>query len=122
MNKDNVQIESGCQIITLSKDFLIITLKPEIVERLKQITKGDHMLNQAVLTLLTWAHRPIIPITDILDVIIEAMPSPPGSPELMRLIIKSTYHGGQRLYEVHLKPDDAQKLANEIKTLISSKF
>jgi hypothetical protein len=38
------------------------------------------------------------------------------------LIIKSTYHGGQRLYEVHLKPDDAQKLANEIKTLISSKF
>jgi|GEM_PF-5996377 hypothetical protein len=122
MNKDNVQIESGCQIITLSKDFLIITLKPEIVERLKQITKGDHMLNQAVLTLLTWAHRPIIPITDILDVIIEAMPSPPGSPELMKLIIKSTYHGGQRLYEVHLKPDDAQKLANEIKTLISSKF
>ncbi|MGB9659349.1 MAG: hypothetical protein ACPLY9_02330 [Nitrososphaerales archaeon] len=122
MNKDNIQIESGCQIITLSKDFLIITLKPEIVERLKQITKGDHMLNQAVLTLLTWAHRPIIPITDILDVIIEAMPSPPGSPELMKLVIKSTYHGGQRLYEVHLKPDDAQKLANEIKTLISSKF
>lgn len=122
MNKDNIQIESGCQIITLSKDFLIITLKPEIVERLKEVTKGDHLLNQAVLTLLTWAHRPIIPITDILDVIIEVMPSPPGSPELMKLIIKSTYHGGQRLYEVHLKPDDAQKLANEIKTLISSKF
>ncbi|MEM2955309.1 MAG: hypothetical protein QXH58_01315 [Nitrososphaerales archaeon] len=122
MNKDNIQIESGCQIITLSKDFLIITLKPEIVERLKEVTKGDHLLNQAVLTLLTWAHRPIIPITDILDVIIEVMPSPPGSPELMKLIIKSTYHGGQRLYEVHLKPDDAQKLANEIKTLVSSKF
>ncbi len=122
MNKDNIQIESGCQIITLSKDFLIITLKPEIVERLKEVTKGDHLLNQAVLTLLTWAHRPIIPITDILDVMIEVMPSPPGSPELMKLIIKSTYHGGQRLYEVHLKPDDAQKLANEIKTLISSKF
>ncbi len=122
MNKDNIQIESGCQIITLSKDFLIITLKPEIVERLKEVTKGDHLLNQAVLTLLTWAHRPIIPITDILDVMIEVMPSPPGIPELMKLIIKSTYQGGQRLYEVHLKPDDAQKLANEIKTLISSKF
>ncbi|MEM3382742.1 MAG: hypothetical protein QXD42_02915 [Nitrososphaerales archaeon] len=122
MNKYNIQIESGCQIITLSKDFLIITLKPEIVERLKEVTKGDHLLNQAVLTLLTWAHRPMIPITDILDVVIEVTPSPPGSPELMKLIIKSTYHGGQRLYEVYLKPDDAQKLANEIKMLIGSKF
>jgi hypothetical protein len=122
MSKDRVQVESGCQIITLSRDFLIITLKPEIVEKLKEATKNDRGLNQAVLTLLAWAHHPIIPITDILDVAMEVVPSPPGSPELMKLIIKSIYYGGQRLYEVHLNPTDAQKLASEIKTLIGSKF
>ncbi|MCP8322054.1 MAG: hypothetical protein H3Z52_14130 [archaeon] len=122
MSKDRVQVESGCQIITLSRDFLIITLKPDIIEKLKESTKNDHMLNQAVLTLLTWAHHPIIPIIDILDAMIEAVPSPPGSPELMKLIIKSIYHGGQKSYEVYLNPTDAQKLASEIKTLISSKF
>lgn len=122
MSKDKVQVESGCQIITLSKDFLIITLKPDVIERLKESTKDDHSLNQAVLTLLTWAHHPIISIMDILDVAIEAVPRPPGSPELMKLIIKSIYHGGHRLYEVYLNPTDAQKLASEIKTLISAKF
>ncbi|MCP8312991.1 MAG: hypothetical protein H3Z53_01265 [archaeon] len=122
MSKDRFQVESGCLIITLSKDFLTITLKPDIVERLKESTKDDYMLNQALLTLLTWAYYPTIPIMDISDVVIEAIPSPPGRPELMKLIIKSTYHGGQRLYEVHLSPDDAKKLASEIKTLIASKF
>lgn len=122
MVQDRVQVESDCMIITLSRDLLTIRLKPDIVERLKESTKGDHIINQAVLTLLTWAHYPIIPIMDILDVMIETIPSPPGGPELMKLIIKSIYHGGQRLYEVYLNPDDAKKLASEIKTLIGSKF
>jgi hypothetical protein len=109
-------------IITLSGDLLTITLKPDIVVRLKESTKDDQVINQAVLSLLTWAHYPTIPITDILDVMIETIPSSPGSPEFMKLIIKSICHGGQRLYEVNLNPDDAKKLASEIKTLIGSKF
>lgn len=122
MSEDRVHVESGCQIITLSKDFLIIMLQPVIVEKLKEATKNDHLLSQAVLNLLTWAHHPIIPIKDILDVMMEVVPGPPGSPELMKLIIKSVYYGGQRLYEIYLNPTDAQKLASEIKTLIGSKF
>jgi len=122
MSQDRVQVESGCIVIKLSGDLLTITLKPDIVERLKASTKDDPTINQAVLTLLTWSHHPTIPIMDILDVMIETIPSPPGSPELMKLIIKSIHHGGQRLDEVYLNPDDAKKLASEIKTLIGSKF
>jgi len=122
MSKDRVQVESGCLIIALSRDFLTIDLKSDIVERLKESTKDDYMLNQAVMTLLRWAHHLTIPITDILDVTIETIPTPPGRPELMELIMKSVYNGGQRLYEVYLNPDDAQKLASQIKTLISCKF
>ncbi|NWG09573.1 MAG: hypothetical protein HXX80_04610 [Nitrososphaerales archaeon] len=122
MNRDWIQVESGCQIITLSRDCLTIRLKPDVVERLKESIKDDHMLNQALLTLLTWAHYSTIPIMDVLDVVIETIPSPPGSPELMKLIIKSNFQGGQRLYEVYLNPADAQKLASEVKKIISSKF
>jgi len=122
MSQDRVQVESGCIVIKLSGDLLTITLKPDIVERLKASTKDDPTINQAVLTLLTWAHYPTIPIMDISDVALETIPSPPGSLELMKLIIKSICHGGQRSYEVYLNPDDAKKLASEIKTLIGSKF
>ncbi len=122
MTLDKVQVESGCLIITLSRESMTIMLKPDIVESLKESTKDDPRLNHALLNLLAWAHYPLIPIKDILGVAVEAIPSPPGSPELMKLIIRSMYHGGQRLYEVHLNPDDAKKVASEIKTLIGSKF
>ncbi|MEM3737351.1 MAG: hypothetical protein QXJ75_04630 [Candidatus Bathyarchaeia archaeon] len=114
--------EADHEIVELRKDYLAIYIKPSSIESLKELTKNNETIYGALLTLLRWAHHPIIPLPDIVDVSVEVIPTPPGGRELARLIIKSKFHGGYRLLEVHLSLGDAQKLAAEIKELISPKF
>ena len=122
MSERALTIEYEDKIFTILRDFITIRLKPDVVARLRESVKDDGILAQGVSTLLEWAHYPIIPLSDITDVSVEMVPVAPGSQERMRLVIKSRYHGGQRLYEFYSSPDVAQRLAHEIKKRISAKF
>jgi len=122
MSEYPIKIETEHEVIELTKDHLRVHIKQEAIEGLKEITKNNEMLHTAVLTLLRWAHYPLISISDIIDVSLEVIPTPPGRRELMKLIIKARYHGGERTHEFYLNPMDAQKLAADVKRLITPQF
>jgi len=122
MSEQSTKIEAEHEVIELTKDHLKVHLKQEVIEELKELTKNNEMLHRAIQTLLRWAHYPLISLSDITDVSIEVIPTPPGKQELVKLIIKARYHGGARSYEFHLNPKDAQKLASDVKKLISPQF
>lgn len=122
MSEYPIKIEAEHKVIELTRDHLKVYLKHEVIEELKELTKNNEILHRAVLTLLRWAHYPLIPISDITDVSMEVIPTPPGKQELIKLIIKAKYYGGNRSYEFHLKPSHAQKIASEVKRLIAPQF
>jgi hypothetical protein len=122
MSEYPIKIETEHEVIELTKDQLRVHLKQEAIEGLKELTKNNEMLHTTVLTLLRWAHYPLIAISDIIAVSLEVIPIPPGRRELMKLIIKTRYHGGERTHEFYLNPMDAKKLAADVKSLITPQF
>lgn len=117
-----LELESGPKLIQLSKNYLSVKLKTEVIESLKEKVKDNPTLSEAVATLVQWSHYQNIPLGDVIEVSTEALPTKPSDVELTRLVFKCKYQGGQRVFELDLAPQDAAKLASEVKKIAAGAF
>jgi hypothetical protein len=118
----DLSIESNGLIIEMTQDSIIVRLVPEAIEKLKEVVSGDSILENALTVLLKGAEYPTIPISDINDISIEAIPSRPGSQEHRMVAISRQFHGGSVIDEIPLTPEAADTLLNEVKKRTSARF
>ncbi len=115
-------IESLGNSVKLTSEYLSLSINESTIQELKNLVAQQPILREALENLLRWVDFPIIRISDIISVSLEAIPTTPGGEHLFKLSILAKYRGGQRNYEIHLKPDDARRIAFEIESLIQKRF
>ncbi|MFB3043478.1 MAG: hypothetical protein ACE1ZC_04290 [Nitrososphaerales archaeon] len=118
----DLSIESNGLIIDVTHDSILVRLMPEVIEKLKETVSGDSILENALTVLLKGAEYPTIPISDINDISIEAIPSRPGSQEHRKVAISRQFHGGSVIDELPLTPEAADALVKEIKKRTNTRF
>ena len=115
-------IESAGKVVTLTPEYLSVGLAESTVQALRDLINPKPIIKEAVDNLFEWADFPVIWIRDIVSVSLEAIPTTPGSEHLFKVLILARFRGGQRIYEIHLNPEDAKRLASEIESLIQKRF
>jgi hypothetical protein len=115
-------IEAFGKVIKLTPEYLRLSLSDATIHELKSFVSSHPLLREAVESLLRWVDYPTIWIHDIIDVSIQAVPTTPDGEHLYKLVIKARYHGGERVYEIHLLPEDAERVLSEIKKLVQKRF
>ena len=115
-------IETFGKVIKLTPEYLRLSLSDATIQGLKSFVSRDPLLKEAVESLLRWVDYPTIWINDIIDVSLQAVPTTPNGEHLYKLVIKARYHGGERIYEIHLLPEDAERVASEIKKILQKRF
>ena len=115
-------IEAFGKVIKLTPEYLRLSLSDATIQELRRLVGKDPLLKEAVESLLRWVDYPTIWIHDIIDVSLQAVPTVPEGEHFYKLLIKACYHGGERTYEIHLLPEDAERVASEIKKLLQNRF
>lgn len=115
-------IKSFGKVIKLTPEYLRLSLDEATIQELRNLVSKDSLLKEVVDSLLRWVDYPTIWIHDIIDVSLQAVPTAPDGVHFYKLVIKARYYGGERTYEIHLLPEDAEKVASEIKKLVQKRF
>lgn len=114
--------EHAGQIVELTRDSIVMKVRPEVIERLRYLSKNDEVLRTSLESLIRWAHYPLIRIGSITDIHSEAVAAPPGSAETKRVVITAQYPGGFRTYEIVLRAADCDTLVAEIQKMLAPRF
>lgn len=117
-----ITIESSCIVLNLTPEYLSLNVSESAIQELRHLTSKHPLSREALDTLLRWVDFPIILVKDIVEVKLQAVPVTPQSEHLIKLVIVARYCGGQRTYEINLKPEDAEKVASEIDKIIQKRF
>jgi hypothetical protein len=115
-------IEAFGKVIKLTPEYLRLSLSDATIQELRSFVSSHPLLREAMESLLRWVDYPTIWIHDIIDVSIQAIPTTPDGEHLYKLVIRARYHGGERAYEIHLLPEDAERVLSEIKKLLQKRF
>ena len=114
--------ESMGMVVKLTSEYLSEELTESAIHELKNLAYTQPPVKETLEALLRWVDLPVIWVRDIISVSLEAIPASPGSEHLLKLLILARFQGGQRTYEIHMDPEDANKLASEIESLIKKRF
>jgi len=109
-------------VIKLTPEYLSLSLSEATIQELRNFVSKDPLLREAVESLLRWVDYPIIWIRDIIDAALQAVPTTPDGEHFYKLVIKARYHGGERSYEIHLLPEDAERVLSELKKILQKRF
>ena len=115
-------IEAFGKVIKLTPEYLRLSLSEATIQELRNFVSKDPLLREAVESLLRWVDYPIIWIHDIIDAALQAVPTTPDGEHFYKLVIKARYHGGERSYEIHLLPEDAERVLSELKKILQKRF
>ncbi len=115
-------IEAFGKVIKLTPEYLSLSLSEATIQELRNFVSKDPLLREAVESLLRWVDYPIIWIHDIIDAALQAVPTTPDGEHFYKLVIKARYHGGERSYEIHLLPEDAERVLSELKKILQKRF
>jgi len=115
-------IEAFGKVIKLTPEYLSLSLSEATIQELRNFVSKDPLLREAVESLLRWVDYPIIWIHDIIDAALQAVPTAPDGEHFYKLVIKARYHGGERSYEIHLLPEDAERVLSELKKILQKRF
>jgi hypothetical protein len=117
-----ITVESVCSEVKLTPECLSVTLLEPTIQELKNFVSEQPILREVVDSLLRWVDYPTVWLRDIVSVSLVAIPVAPTSEHLLSLSILARCPGGQRTYEIHLKPEDAKRIASEIESRILKRF
>ncbi len=117
-----MNIESFYITLKLTPEYLSLNVSEAAIQELRHLTSKHPLLRGVLDTLLQWVDFPIIWVKDIVEVKLEAVPATPGGEHLFKLVIVARCHGGQRTYEVNLKPEDAERVSSEVRKIIQKRF
>lgn len=117
-----IVIESLGSVVKLTSEYLSVSLTESTIHALRDLVNRQPLLKEVLESLLRWVDFPVIWLNDVISVSLEAIPASPGGEHLHKLLILARFQGGQRTYEIHLKPEDAKRIASEIESLIRKRF
>ncbi len=122
VNGSMIEVESLGHIVRLTPEYLSVSLSESTVGALRDLAGRQHILKEALESLLRWADFPVIWVRDIASVSLEAVPTEPRGEHLLKILISARCRGGHRTYEIRLGPDEAKRIASEIECLIRREF
>ncbi|MEM1994673.1 MAG: hypothetical protein QXW32_04275 [Nitrososphaerales archaeon] len=117
-----LNIEAFGVVLKLTPEYLSLNVSEAAVQELKHLTSKYPLLRETLDTLLRWVDSPLILVKDIVEVELQAVPAIPESEHLLKLVLVARYRGGYRTYEINLKPEDAERVASELKKIIQKRF
>jgi hypothetical protein len=117
-----IVVESFGSIIRLTDEYLRVELGEATVRGLRERVADSPELREGLEGLLRWAEYPTVWVRDVLSVDVEAVPAVPGAEQLFRLHLVVRFRDSERTYDIHMAPEEAKKIASEMKSLIGKKF
>ena len=115
-------VESAGSVVRLTDEYLKVELGEATIQGLRERVAEVPSLKSAFETLLRWVDYPLVWVSDIRSVTVEAVPMVPGEEQVFRLHLVAASRGCERTFDVHLAPEDAKKVQAEIEKLIGRKF
>ncbi len=117
-----IVVESFGSVVRLTDEYLKVELSDTTLHGLRERVSTEPALKEALESLLRWAEYPLIWVSDVISVAVEAVPAVPGDEQLFRLHLVAKCKGCERTYDIHMAPEDAKKVASALQDRIGRKF